>query len=639
MLYLIIILIVIITLFVLRSSTQIKEQFVDVNITHDIKKNEYTLSNSFKEQCMYSIIKPTDVSMTNVIDYFHNRANIDFVGVCKGHRSYMIVSKNSNIKHVKDIPQNVIIGYANERDKLLFHHVLTRVYNKTAHSFEKVTDHTYVNDYCDSLDNTSNIFIDFMMSDKIYFVFSFSSIFDVKLYGYFKDFFMNRLNLLEFGTTNIRNHIFNSRTETNLLKLDELICKNKNHTIDYDKLIYHDYIDFELTQQYLDLYNCDIPQEIREHLPKTNNIMDVRIDDLANTKDSCHEDSLIKTTSSPKHNIYGINVYKSKHCKSPQNNFVDIVFPFTSEYEMTLSPSDFNQLKIKSKTFDDLIPVNNAFKKNFLPRYKINVDPIKYPTDAYIDGIYYGSYGDSDHTILTNSIPFDLDVNKHKIIFENNEVSIHFNDGQDFTAFYSYKNVSISVKLMEGDRVYINPDTIFESPVYNFLNSKLQANVNLFHGYVEKDEHQFVIKLENIRETNRDGFKNIQMKCYNENLEETSSNCEYERPCKYNYECPFFQSNKNYKNNFGGCQMNGFCEMPIGVTKRSLKKFIIDEESKPLCNNCDIGDSDKECCENFSSNSSLNSPDYMFDGDTDERIKQIFMQASSKCDLYINKYF
>ena len=630
MLFLIIILLVVIVFFVWRSIYMLKEPFIEQTTTYQLDTNAYVLTNTFKDKCMFATIKPTDVFMTNIIHYFHNV--VDFVGICKSNRVYYILSKTTNIKYVSDLPSNLTIGYVHEGDKLLFERVFSRAYNKQM-TFEKITNKDYVSDYCNSFDNTNNILIDFMESDKTYFVLSFNSFFDTKLHEYYKEFFSNRLFALEFTNTKIPYYIFNSKVEKDRLLLDEIIYKNKTDQVDYEKLINNDYIDFKLTQQYLDLYNCDVPSEIMDHLPDTNEVMIMKSEDLANTKDSCHEDTLIKSTSNPKYNTHGIHVYKSKHCKAPKNNFVDIIFPFSSDYEMVMSSSDFNELKINSRSFDEIVPINNAFVKSFLPRYKINVNPEKYPSDAYIDGIYYGSYGDSEYTILTNSIPFDLDAMKHDIIFEDNEVTISFKE--DPIASYSYNGVTKSVDLLVGDRVYINPETIYDSEVYNFLNAQLRGNINLFHGYVELEENKMIIILENIRETNKDGFKNIQLKCYNDNLEETTSNCDNERACKYNHECPFFKSNSNYKNSFGGCQMNGFCQMPIGVTKRSFKKYIIDEESKPLCNNCAIDDSDKECCENASS------PDYMFEGDTQERIKHLFMMkdGSSNCELYINKYY
>ena len=61
--------------------------------------------------------------------------------------------------------------------------------------------------------------------------------------------------------------------------------------------------------------------------------------------------------------------------------------------------------------------------------------------------------------------------------------------------------------------------------------------------------------------------------------------------CVVNSDCPFYQKNKTYKNNFGGCD-NGYCEMPIGIIRNGYTKY--DPDSKAYCYNghCDILDPD-----------------------------------------------
>lgn len=52
----------------------------------------------------------------------------------------------------------------------------------------------------------------------------------------------------------------------------------------------------------------------------------------------------------------------------------------------------------------------------------------------------------------------------------------------------------------------------------------------------------------------------------------------WDRRCKYNSECPFF-SLDNYK---GGCNDNGFCEMPLGVKNIGYRTFLTGNDS-PEC--------------------------------------------------------
>ena len=103
----------------------------------------------------------------------------------------------------------------------------------------------------------------------------------------------------------------------------------------------------------------------------------------------------------------------------------------------------------------------------------------------------------------------------------------------------------------------------------------------------------------------------------------------WDRPCETNEECPYYKANKNYPNDFGGC-VQGVCQMPKGV--RRLGKRQIAEGSTPLCYNCD----DKytqDCCYQQSTNTSIKSPDYIFEGD--KTIREKFKDFLKKLDLNI----
>ncbi len=65
----------------------------------------------------------------------------------------------------------------------------------------------------------------------------------------------------------------------------------------------------------------------------------------------------------------------------------------------------------------------------------------------------------------------------------------------------------------------------------------------------------------------------------------------WDKPCVENTECPFYQANKLYKNYRGGCN-DGYCEMPIGVTRIGFTKF----EGKPMCHDCSV--LNPKCCDN-----------------------------------------
>lgn len=108
-------------------------------------------------------------------------------------------------------------------------------------------------------------------------------------------------------------------------------------------------------------------------------------------------------------------------------------------------------------------------------------------------------------------------------------------------------------------------------------------------------------------------YKNkLHCESYHSNIDQIGI---WDGPCQINDECPFYQSNKNYKNEFGGCNV-GYCEMPLGVTRIGYKKYTKDE---PYCYNCPIG-SDSKCCsqqylDSNKDESRILSPDIVFIGD------------------------
>jgi hypothetical protein len=111
----------------------------------------------------------------------------------------------------------------------------------------------------------------------------------------------------------------------------------------------------------------------------------------------------------------------------------------------------------------------------------------------------------------------------------------------------------------------------------------------------------------------------------------------WDKECTRNDECPFFKANKNYPNNFGGC-IDGFCQLPVGMTKIGYKHY---GKEKPLCYNCNLktevmtadgtikiedrqcsGVECNKCCDIQHDRKiypNLKSPDFVFDGDQTER--------------------
>ena len=98
----------------------------------------------------------------------------------------------------------------------------------------------------------------------------------------------------------------------------------------------------------------------------------------------------------------------------------------------------------------------------------------------------------------------------------------------------------------------------------------------------------------------------------------------WDKPCNIDTECPFFQKNKNYKNYRGGCN-NGYCELPIGVSRISFRRY----QGKPWCHGCP-DKSDPVCCE------SQEKPDYAFVLDEYERLPKVKEQFTN--DYLVGEY-
>lgn len=88
----------------------------------------------------------------------------------------------------------------------------------------------------------------------------------------------------------------------------------------------------------------------------------------------------------------------------------------------------------------------------------------------------------------------------------------------------------------------------------------------------------------------------------------------WDKPCRSDSECPFFQGNRTYYNVRGGCH-NGYCEMPVGVKRLSYRKYALNDESFPYCHGCK-DPLDPNCCD------LQQTPNYAFPMDHFERLAE-----------------
>jgi len=89
----------------------------------------------------------------------------------------------------------------------------------------------------------------------------------------------------------------------------------------------------------------------------------------------------------------------------------------------------------------------------------------------------------------------------------------------------------------------------------------------------------------------------------------------WDRPCRKDEECPYFQANKRYRNYRGGC-VDGYCEMPVGVDVRGFRVPV--PSPAPACHGCEEEPWDLSCCANQEPE-----PDFAFVGDFNRRQRSV----------------
>ena len=176
--------------------------------------------------------------------------------------------------------------------------------------------------------------------------------------------------------------------------------------------------------------------------------------------------------------------------------------------------------------------------------------------------------------------------------------------------------------------------TMFQSPYTKFLDPTETSDLDLTmfdpnsqNGYVE-DRKMSVARDQQFKNHRCYGLVNgvsQELVSFNDNPifcksfhPEVGQNGIWDAPCQVNSDCPFYQANKNYPNEFGKCdKVSGQCEMPLGVVPIGFTKY---GRIEPDCYNCDVTDSDNKCCGKQVDKISkgdvkYNTPDYIFNDD------------------------
>lgn len=262
-------------------------------------------------------------------------------------------------------------------------------------------------------------------------------------------------------------------------------------------------------------------------------------------------------------------------------------------------------MSIYLKKYNDQNPIKSLLVFNnfiiLLKSYENSFDYELYELVSNINDMnilatnnYYTMYFDYSHITLkflskynnyintrsnTNTLQI-LESYKDDIIIDINENVKGFYDSSK-SIFYPIDDNLLDFKMVK----LVNQHIPEENGVY-----KIQNNI-----LIKRDNNKLI----------EDSQFDARYVCYNEpNTIKGLCKEKWDRPCKTNMECPFYQANKTYPNYRGGC-IDGHCEFPLGLDKISYRKF--DPKTKPICHSCPV--ENRNCCD------SLKVKDYVFPSD------------------------
>lgn len=185
------------------------------------------------------------------------------------------------------------------------------------------------------------------------------------------------------------------------------------------------------------------------------------------------------------------------------------------------------------------------------------------------------------------------------------------------------KNVELPVDAVL-DKEALLPPAIKSVEINNINDNNIFFKVKSDNFYLideedVKKEKERQIKLKQLQHTyNCFGIPNAEL--INSKEECLQFKGKWDKPVKKHNECPYYKSNKNYKNTRGGVKHSSYCELPSGMKQIGYRYYDDEEEYNPLCYNCStnlIGQGTLGKCCHLQSN-----PDYKFPGDKIDRLNQ-----------------
>tara|TARA_B110000977_G_scaffold117860_2_gene152122 strand:- start:3 stop:1985 length:1983 start_codon:yes stop_codon:yes gene_type:complete len=233
--------------------------------------------------------------------------------------------------------------------------------------------------------------------------------------------------------------------------------------------------------------------------------------------------------------------------------------------------------------------------------------------------VYYVAEVEDDHILIENAKKFELndeEVNiisnqptnielKSKTIQENN---LQYGDN----VYVIDYGLGIVIKRNDGDGkeslfIILEEKSNNDNDNENGLTGEY-ITVNIQQPCVNETIYDYENSLGNTQNSNQNSNQTIY------DVENTYNNIEiteWDSQCTTNEQCPFYLANKNTTYNEGGC-INGYCQLPIGLTRIGYKKYyeVINENNYPRCRGCD--DDNINCCEEQGNSDEFNGPDYIF---------------------------
>lgn len=325
-------------------------------------------------------------------------------------------------------------------------------------------------------------------------------------------------------------------------------------------------------------------------------------------------------------------IYKNKNDNI--TNEIDTIQNIYNSKTLNSYYSAFFNIHKKIEVIDDSIPIFsienfesvNINLKLTIDNKDIHIEDVPNQDKNILKPLYYKIYT----TVDDNNIAF-MTNDKVDIISENNK---DYN-GKFYVSDVTKKYIIVShyalfyditiADTMHLSKTNSNIDKIKPENPLNLHNNDLIYIMGLNKEAIYIDNYINIINTSTIDYSSK-------YVCFEDSTITSQSICEgiknfdgttkdiytWDRICVSNSECPYYLANKNYLNKRGGC-ISGYCELPLGIKRKSYRKYELSDTSFPLCKGC-IDKSPKDCCKSQDKNSKYVTPNYVFPNENIEEI-------------------